>query len=165
MADFLQQTKANMAALGHGGMEAKTEVSISLIGTQLLSGVMTSYAFVGGAHGMTHFLPYNFAFVEGSPKQLVFGDIFRAGTGAQVSDRVMAKLQGVERATWVAEGEVTAMTAKQLDRFVITKNGVKFLFDAYELGPYVSGSFNVTLLYSEIDDVIKAQGPLRLVDR
>jgi len=165
LADFLRQTKANIAALGHGGMEAKTDASISLIGRQLITGVMTSYAYVGGAHGMTNFLPYNFAMVAGKPKQLTFGDIFRPDAAAQVSERVLAKLVGVERAAWVAEGEVTGMTPIQLDRFVITKDGVKFLFDRYELGPYVAGSFTVTLLYSEIEDVLLPASPIRLVDR
>lgn len=165
LAEFQDQSKKNLAALGHGGMEAKTDVSISIVGTELISGVMTSYCYVGGAHGMTFSLPYNFALVGGKPKSLKFSDVFRQGTGSTVSDRVMAKLSGVERAAWVQDGQVKAMTADQLNRFVITKVGVKFLFDRYELGPYAAGDFNVTLLYSEIEDVIRTDGPLRLVKR
>jgi len=165
LADFLSQSKANYMALGHGGMEAKSDVSISLVGTELLSGVMTSYAFVGGAHGMTHSLPFNFALVSGKPKEIRFGDIFKPGVGSAVSQRVFAKLAGVERAAWVQDGQVSQMTPEQLDRFVITRQGVKFLFDRYELGPYSAGDFNVTLLFSEIDDLTDAAGALRFVNR
>ena len=52
-----------------------------------------------------------------------------------------------------------------MNRFVITKDGVKFLFDRYELAPYSNGDFNVTLRYSEIEDVLIPNGPTRLIPR
>ena len=149
------------AAKVNGRGEAKTTASISFYTTELITGVMTSYAFTGGAHGMTFFLPYNFASVNGKPKELKFVDVFKPGTREQVSDRILAKLAGVERALWVANGQVTRIDASQLDRFVIGKLGVKFMFDRYELGPYSSGDFTVTLLWSEIEDVLLPGGPAK----
>lgn len=139
--------------------EALVSTSISFYTTELITGVMSSYMFTGGAHGNSFSLPYNFAIVNGKPKELKFSDVFRPGTGDTVSQRVLAKLKGVERASFIADGSVSSMTADQLNRFIITKVGVKFLFDHYELGPYISGAFNVTLLFSEIDDVLLPNGP------
>ena len=148
-----------------GGNEALTKASISYYTTQIITGVMTSYTFTGGAHGNTVSLPYNFAIVGGSPKELRFSDVFRAGSQSEVSGRVLKKLSLVDRATYVGSGQVSAMTPEMLNRFVITKEGVKFLFDRYELAPYVNGDFNVTLLFSEIDDVLIPDGPASLIPR
>ena len=78
---------------------------------------------------------------------------------------MLKKLSLVDRATYVGSGQVSAMTPEMLNRFVITKEGVKFLFDRYELAPYVNGDFNVTLLFSEIDDVLIPDGPASLIPR
>jgi hypothetical protein len=160
LAAFKKQFAPGM---GSGKGEVKTDVSISYYTTQLITGLMTSYSYTGGAHGNTRLLPYNFAMVNGAAKELRFSDVFKAGAADEVSQRVMWKLQGVERATSIAEGTVTAMTPEQLNRFTITKNGVKFYFEHYELGPYSAGSFNVTLIFSEIEDLLIPNGPASLI--
>jgi hypothetical protein len=162
LEDFLKQARQTRLASG-AELEALTTASISYIGTDLISGTMSSYTFTGGAHGMTYYLPYNFGAVGGVPKRLGYSDIFKPGTESVMSDRIMTKLQLVDRAAWVHSGEVKSINAKQLNRFVITPMGVKFLFDPYELGPYSEGRFVIMMEYSEIMDLIDQAGPLRAV--
>jgi hypothetical protein len=148
-----------------GGNEALTTASISYYTTQIITGVMTSYSFTGGAHGNTFALPYNFAMVGGVPKELRFADVFKPGTSDEVSMAVLGKLHGLERASYLADGSVSSMTSAQLNRFVITKDGVKFFFNRYELAPYAAGDFNVTLLYSEIEHLVQPSGPTSLIPK
>lgn len=55
-------------------------------------------------------------------------------------------------AAWVEQGEVTRDTDWLLESFVLTPTGIRFLFDAYLVGPYVQGAFEVDVPYGALGD-------------
>ena len=57
-----------------------------------------------------------------------------------------------QEAAWVEQGEVTRQTEWLLESFVLTPGGVRFLFDPYEVGPYVQGPFEVEIPYGSLVD-------------
>lgn len=57
-----------------------------------------------------------------------------------------------QEAAWVEQGEVTRQTEWLLESFVLTPGGVRFLFDPYEVGPYVQGPFEVDIPYDALED-------------
>lgn len=106
----------------------------------------------GGAHGMSYYNTFTFGMVNGKAKALKLADFFAAGSGYPqlVSDAVIAKLKQKEGAAWVIEGEVKKLVPGQLERFVVVPDGLMFLFNPYEVGPYSSGSFEIKLTAAEL---------------
>jgi hypothetical protein len=108
--------------------------------------------YLGGAHGAQTWSTYNLGLVGGKPKRLQLDDLFVAGGAHRrsISDLVIKKLMKREGAMWVANGEVKELNAEQFERFTVAKDGITFYFNPYEMGPYSSGSFKVTLGLSEL---------------
>lgn len=125
----------------------------------LLSALVSIYAYTGGAHGNTFFLPLNFDLTTGRPVRL--GDLFREGTA-----------YGDTLAAYV-EREVTRQLAAQIDepvadaRRMIYTEGLddfregRFAFtlgpDAlhvhvppYQLASYAAGTFDVAVPYAAL---------------
>lgn len=119
---------------------------------RVISLYFTVYEFTGGAHGNTNFVCMNFSQAHGQIRKLTIGDLFVPGFDykRQLSDQILAQLQGVERAAWVAGAEVVEIKPAQLENFTIHKDGLYFLFPPYELGPYSSGTFKVLVPYTKL---------------
>ena len=56
---------------------------------------------------------------------------------------------------WFKDGKF-----KLTDNFVIQKDGLKFLFNDYEIGPHVLGSTEIFVPYSDLKQIIKTDGLL-----
>lgn len=126
---------------------------------RVISVTSGTYEYSGGAHPNHWSEAFNFAMVEGKPRQLKLDDLFRKGSkpGKAISDKLIAKLQKEEGAEWVINGDVKAITPQQLDRFTIGMDGLTWYFNPYEVGPYVSGDFEIKLTWNELGpDLIRA---------
>lgn len=126
---------------------------------RLISALLDVYKFSGGAHGGSWYVPFNFGVVGGRLKRLVLGDLFRPNSGHQrlVSAAVIAKLEANEGALWVRDGQLTYLTVEQFNRFSITPQGLVFLFNEYEAGPYASGRFEVSLSIQELGPAFRRE--------
>ncbi|MBV6458395.1 MAG: hypothetical protein HONBIEJF_01522 [Fimbriimonadaceae bacterium] len=113
---------------------------------RLVSTAVVVYEFTGGAHGNTITNTFNFGLVGGSDKRLELGDFF---TGKEyktlVQDLLLTKLAENPDAAWVQDGTVRKFSVAQLNRFVVEPTGLRFYFDQYEVAPYSSGRFQVSL--------------------
>ncbi len=120
--------------------------------SRLISLRFDSYEFMGGAHGMGIMDARNFGIIGGKPKQLVLGDLFKPGSDYRdlVESQVFAKLRKDENAQWVQDGSVKTLTNNQFNNFSIEKDGVIWLFNQYEMGPYVVGQFEIKLSLKEL---------------
>lgn len=135
----------------------------------LLSALVDLYAYTGGAHGTTFFLPLNLDLTTGRPIRL--GDLFREGT--PVGDTLAAHVErGVAQALAAQFGEPIeaarrSIYAAGLDDF----RGGRFAFtlgpDAllvhvppYQLAAYAAGSFSVPVPYAALRPFAEAGGPL-----
>jgi hypothetical protein len=125
---------------------------------RLLSVETLSYSFRGGAHGMygTSGQVFGIPTAQKLPRRLKLADFFFDGkrSAPHVNALLMKKLRATKGtnqvADWVLDGTVKSITALQLENFVAQKNGLKWLFSPYEMGPYAAGEFEVSLLTKEL---------------
>jgi hypothetical protein len=118
----------------------------------LISMNFNSYEYTGGAHGMSAFLAQNYAVVNGKPKEITLGDLFRRGTAYRplVEHKIFAKLKKNKEAAWVQDGSVKTLTTSQFNNFTVSRSGLTWIFNPYEMGPYAAGIFEVTLTPAEL---------------
>jgi hypothetical protein len=132
--------------------EYRSVPSLSFYSPTLISLRFDSYQFMGGAHGLANMQTRNFAIVNGKPKELVLGDLFRPGTNyrALVEQKVFANLRRNPGAMWVHDKSVKKLENSQFNNFTITQNALTWLFNEYEVGPYSNGQFEVKIMKSEL---------------
>lgn len=115
--------------------------------------------YTGGAHPNTIALTFNFGLINGTAKRLTLGDLFTSGSDyrKKVNDLVMAQLKKNEAAAFVADGTMKNLNTEQLERFVIEPDGLRFILNRYEAGPYAAGDFEVKLNLRELGSDFKRQ--------
>jgi len=132
---------------------------------RLLAVTTLSYSFEGGAHGYGFTTPYNFGFPHGSghPRQLRFADFFTDGVAAKkrVGALVFQKLRATkgkeQEATWTLDGTVKAVEADQMENFVVARDGLRWFFPPYAMGPYSSGEIEVHLSRAELGRAFRGE--------
>lgn len=131
---------------------------------RLLSVETLSYSFRGGAHGMyaTSSAVFGIPAAQKAPRRLKLADFFvdAAKAAPRVNSLLMNKLRATkgreQTADWVLDGTVKSLTAPQLENFVATKNGLKWTFAPYEVGPYAMGEFEMGLSTKELGRTFRA---------
>lgn len=141
-----------------------SKVTSSVVRPDLVSLFATVETDFGGAHGMMATLPFTYGFVRSRAKRLTAADLLKPGLDpvAVLSDIVLPRLRKLD-AAWVTDGTVKALSPKQCDAFVVTPSGVTFLFDPYEMGPFVQGPFQVKVPFADLADVLDPTGPLQTI--
>lgn len=127
----------------------------------IVSGMVSTYEYTGGAHGNTTYIMRTFAMHNGKPVRVTFDDIFKARASARpaVDQLVIGKLMKNPAATWVYEGQTKNLVKSQFEAFVVRREGLEFVFAPYEMGPYSSGTITVLCKWSELPP-IDPRGPL-----
>lgn len=162
--DFLRESAEGPPAGGAGvPYEMDLGYATGVLRPRLISVLLSTYAYTGGAHGNTGFVFKNFAMVGGKAVPLKLADLFRTRIIPReaVSRLVIAKLKKQEGATWVRDGEVKALSAEQAEQFKVTDKGLEYVFAPYEMGPYVSGPISCLLKWSELKPHLDPNGPLK----
>jgi hypothetical protein len=155
-AKFVRETETppKDSATQHYEWEASPTVSY-YYAPRVASVSFLVYLNLGGPHPNRFYRTFNYGVIDGKPKKLALTDLFRKGLSAgdirqQVSDLILNKLRLGNQASLVQDGTITRLTDKQLDGFVLTPDGMIFLFAPYELGAYAEGSFEVKLSIGEL---------------
>jgi hypothetical protein len=125
-----------------------------------LSGEVFSYT--GGAHGNTFYMSSNYWVKDGKALLLGLSDLFtpKSDYTKVLSDYCIRDLRK-QQAGWVLNGELKELKADDLSAFVISPRGVTFAFAPYAAGPYVEGSYFVTVGFAELKGAVNPSGPLR----
>jgi len=132
---------------------------------RLLVVTTLSYSFEGGAHGYGFSTPYNFGFPHGGahPRLLRFADFFTDGNaakkriGALLFQKLRATKGKEQEATWTLDGTVKAVDARQIENFVVTRDGLRWFFPPYAMGPYSSGEIEVPLSRVELGRAFRGE--------
>ena len=116
------------------------------------STLLAIYNYTGGAHGMTSFVTVNLRAANGKVREVRLRDLFSSPDYRSVVETaLLTKLRDMPGASWVESGEVREFTPAQLEVFTHDRDGrLTFYFEPYALGPYSSGSFEVTLSKAEL---------------
>jgi hypothetical protein len=142
-----------------------SQAGISKTPPALLSVVVRTEFYSGGAHGMSFTRTYNFWHLAGKPKTFGLWDALKgdAASRRELDYLLMQKALADNRTAWVDEGMITDFKQQNLSRFYFTRDGITFVFDPYELGPYAVGTIELSIPYGELKPIIRPKGPLSFV--
>ncbi len=118
-------------------------------------------SFLGGAHpnGIRYFDNYDLS----NGKKITLNEILKSGydeTLNNAAEKEFKKVRGVKPdETYEAAGFWFKDNKFQLTKnFAILKNGLKFYFNDYEIGPHVMGPTEIFVQYSDIKQIMKDDG-------
>ncbi len=120
-----------------------------------------AYTFSGGAHGNQHFAPHNYSISNGVATELKLADLFKENSNyvTILSNYILDDLREQE-APYAVDGSQSNLTSEDLTVFAFSPKGISFGFAPYIMGPYVVGSFEVTVPFSALSNVIDPEGSL-----
>jgi len=119
---------------------------------------MLTYAFTGGAHGMT--VAQYLVFDTATGKQLGLTDIFAPGFEATLDkliERRFREIRGLSESDPL-NGEKGGLFENQIrhnGNFAVTGSGIGFLYNQYDIAPYAAGQITVDLSFDELKGILK----------
>ncbi|MBE4910815.1 TIR domain-containing protein [Haemophilus parainfluenzae] len=148
---------------------------IAFASKNLLSLSFDAYLyFSGAAHGNFGFQTFNFD-TRDSLIKLRLEHLFRCDTNylERISDLSIKKLcqeywertgenASEEDMEWFKEG--ASPNANNFENFLITENGIIFLFPPYQVSSYVMGKWSIEIPYFELRDLLKDGVPKMYFD-
>ena len=112
--------------------------------------------YEGGAHGINQHLTMNFENATG--RQLMLSDIFVPGYEYKLSSILQKALCSYAGVNSLGElknqGYLYSMDMFPSENFILGQETITFVYNPYEIAPYEKGSIELTLSYSEIDDIL-----------
>ncbi len=114
--------------------------------------VVTDYMFEGGAHGMTGISALNFNMKTG--EAVSENDLFAPGYPETLSACLTAHL----REALGDEDAYAALFVKDIapnSNFKVSEDGITYVYNAYEIGPYYLGAIEVTVPWAELESILK----------
>ncbi|WP_076791279.1 DUF3298 and DUF4163 domain-containing protein [Chlorobium sp. KB01] len=135
-----------------------------LAGAVLLnrSGIVTIdisfYSFTGGAHGMSH--TAYLVFDTRSGRRLELNDIFLPGYERTLNELVESRfrqMKGLSKTDPLdgEEGGLVENVIRFNNNFAITDKGLIFLYNVYEIAPYVNGQTEIRLTWRELKGLLR----------
>ena len=124
---------------------------LAFYGSKLISLQQSTYYYAGGAHPNSDIATRNYGMSGARPKLLALGDFFRPGSNyrAPIAAKILAKLKA-QGADWVLDGTIKNLETDQLNNFSAGKDGLKWIFSPYEMGPYSAGYIEAKLSLKEL---------------
>ena len=118
----------------------------------ILSYTVTKYTYTGGAHGTTFVKALNLDMKTG--EAVTEEDMFKAGYMDRLSELLTGRLpESLEN-----PADTSMLFEKNIrpnGNFTISDSGVTYIYNQYEIGPYVLGAVNVTVPWSELKDLLR----------
>ena len=144
--------------------EQETNVGVDFNQNGLLTVNIGSFAYLGGAHGMSSFNSINYDLETN--KELAFYDLVNA------NDSIALKTLGEKkfRSNNKLEPNESLMNSGYFwddgkfyfsETFSLTGDGVMFTFAPYEIGPYAIGMPEFTIPYAELKPFLTENSPLK----
>ncbi len=140
------------------------DMAININEDNLLGLTLYEYNYLGGAHGTFTILHYNLDLRTG--KLIRLEDIFREGF-KQKLNVIAEKLfraqydaprrQSLEESGFWFKDNVFDLN----DNFGLSKDGITFQFNQYEIAPYAAGSPEIFIPWNKIDDLLKEESIIR----
>ena len=118
----------------------------------ILSYTMTKYTYTGGAHGMTSETALNFDMKTGS--LLTEGDFFKES----YKEKLPALLSGHLASSLENPADTSMLFTREIGpngNFMVSPEGVTYIYNQYEIGPYVMGAIRVTVPWNELEGLIE----------
>ena len=117
----------------------------------IISYIVSTYDFSGGAHGSSAELAFNFNRKSG--EIIDEDDIFTEDSAVELSKLLSARLQSD-----FAEETYDSLFIKDIEpngNFIVSEEGVTYIYGQYEIGPYYLGIIKLTLPWEELEGLLK----------
>lgn len=117
----------------------------------IISYIVSSYDFSGGAHGSSAELAFNFNRKSG--EIIDEDDIFTEDSAVELSKLLSARLQSD-----FAGETYNSLFIKDIEpngNFIVSEEGVTYIYGQYEIGPYYLGIIKLTLPWEELEGLLK----------
>ena len=163
--------KENKAGLDEMAKDAESSPGFSLdisyhttfADKNLISLLVWTYQFTGGAHGGSSSTTFNYDLQSG--RMLKLADLFQPNSNSLkvISGYCITSLtkelgsEGIDP-EWLRNG--AAPKADNYKSWNITPDGLQITFDAYQVAAYVFGPQEVIVPFSALKEIIKPDGPL-----
>lgn len=147
--DVVETEKENQGTRSVG-YDLTIDFQVEMIGKDFISISFGESTYLGGAH--PNFQSYSLNYNLKNGKTFELKDMFKKNAGylktiSAFSIMKISEKQG-EKTEWIETG--AAAKDKNFDSWTISQNGLKFLFDPYQVGPYAAGSFEVMMPYESL---------------
>ncbi len=139
------------------GYELQVTSKVTMDSALVCSALVESYQYTGGAHGNTSYQTIN----QVAGRRLRLQDLFAKGVNGrrEASFAIIEKAMPLPNTSYVQDGSWTELSPEQAENFVITRDGLLFLFGNYELGSYAEGTVDVLIPYANLRGLDRT-GPL-----
>ena len=129
-----------------------TQGAVSGTHGNILSYTVTKYTYTGGAHGMTSETTLNFDTDNGS----LIGEteLFQDGYEERLSTLLSLHLPEALQ----EPGDTAMLFTRDIrpnGNFKVSEAGVTYIYNQYEIGPYVLGAVEVTVPWEELKDLLR----------
>lgn len=123
--------------LFHPKYVVKSSFEVPYNKNDLLSLVVNNYEYLGGAHGMTTLIPYNYDLKTGG--KLILKDLFVDGYDyKKVCDEFIRGEIAKNKDLYFDQGGYFKGVTDTQD-FYISQNGITVFFQLYDIAPYAAG--------------------------
>ena len=129
-----------------------TQGAVSGTHGNILSYTVTKYTYTGGAHGMTSETTLNFDTDNGS----LIGEteLFQDGYEERLSSLLSLHLPEALQ----EPGDTAMLFTRDIrpnGNFRVSETGLTYIYNQYEIGPYVLGAVEVTVPWEELKDLLR----------
>lgn len=119
-----------------------------------------SYSFFGGAHPNT--FSRDFVFDSQTGKILGLKDVFISGFDSKLNKQIDKKFRETYKlkpneSLNGEKGMLFENFIKYNDNFFLTKNGISFYYNPYEIAPYAVGPIVLDFTYNELKEILKPE--------
>lgn len=146
-----------------GGWTVERNVAANQISPRILILDMSEYTFTGGAHpnGFERFLNIN----PQTGELYSLGDLFVPDAEKKlttVGEEIFRKQKDLKPNQSLGEAGYFFQDDKFYlnNNFLINPEDITFLYNAYEIAPYVMGPIELKIPYASIKDLVRKDGPL-----
>ena len=141
-------------------MNNDVSYDVILAKNDLISLSVSNYTFTGGAHGGTSSYPINYDLKNN--RELALADLFEPNSNylKTISDYSIADLKSrlteMSDEEWISRG--AGADADNFRSWNLTKKGLMFTFDQYQVAAYAAGPQTVIIPYEKLKSILKKDG-------
>lgn len=159
MTDYSPEFQTTVKKNGGPAMinEIHVEGVSMFLDEKLLSYSYESYAFLGGAHGNSSRMLYNFDLKDAHI--IKEDELFRSGYSASltqlIKEEIVAQSAEIESVADLDDFSFWSDQIKPNGNFYISEDGLVYVFNQYEIAPYSMGQTEVTISFSKLKPLLK----------
>lgn len=160
---FLSETRELMRDLGkpHGEHFVEIKSTLSVNTPQVVSGYLTHFEYTGGAHPNTFYQTINVGIVNGKPARLNLKSLLARGVSPEqvLNEVLLPRLNAAKEKRGLET--VDRIDPKLADSFILTPQGISWIFQPYAVGAYVEGTYIIKATWNDLSGLLNPNSPLK----